>query len=219
MVRQADTSQKRRYAGSGTSRPLRPTVEYAGGVLVLPPPEDWANQFFDDCKDVSDEMMREIWARILAGEIAQPGRFSRRTLRVVRDIFPADAEAFQIAASYIWWGGDHHNLSHPTLIVPNVNDALVGFDSIQELDGCGLFKSEPVGYRASVTLAELPIRYFEERYTLKRADPATLPLGQVILTRAGQELVQAINGAANETARQAAIDYWAAQGWRIEPAA
>lgn len=64
--------------------------------------EDWVVQFFNYCQDVSNEEIQLIWARLLAGEVAQPGSYSPRTLHLVRLLRPSDAILFRRACSYIW---------------------------------------------------------------------------------------------------------------------
>ncbi len=46
--------------------------------------DDWLTRFWDDAGLVSDEMLQEIYARILASEAARPGSCSLRTLKVLR---------------------------------------------------------------------------------------------------------------------------------------
>lgn len=52
---------------------------------------DWFARFFDNVKDVSQEDMQKLWAKLLAGEVAQPGKFSLRTLDVLRNLSSAEA--------------------------------------------------------------------------------------------------------------------------------
>lgn len=59
------------------------------------PATDWMAQFFDHCKDVSDEDMRDLWSRLLAGELGSPGTFSLRTIDSVRLMSPDDARLFR----------------------------------------------------------------------------------------------------------------------------
>ena len=58
------------------------------------PDPDWTARFFDGVQDVSSEDMRKIWAKILSGEVEEPGRTSLRTLSILRDMSQRDAEAF-----------------------------------------------------------------------------------------------------------------------------
>ena len=44
---------------------------------------DFFYRFYDNAGKVSDEEMQELWAKILAGEINQPGEYSLKTLLVL----------------------------------------------------------------------------------------------------------------------------------------
>lgn len=57
----------------------------------------WYARFFDGVKDISDEDLQKFWGKLLAGEIARPGRFSLRTLDVLRNISIAEAHLFERA--------------------------------------------------------------------------------------------------------------------------
>lgn len=63
---------------------------------------DWAAIFFDACKDVGDVEMRNIWAKLLAGEVAKPGSYSPRTMNALRLLTPDEARAFNRLCSYAW---------------------------------------------------------------------------------------------------------------------
>ena len=40
---------------------------------------DWASRFFDYAKDCSDDKIKILWGKILAGETASPGTYNKRT--------------------------------------------------------------------------------------------------------------------------------------------
>ena len=67
-----------------------------------PPSADWINNFFDLCKDISDEDLQEIWARLLAGEVSNPGQYSVRTLQALKTIDSREAKLFTSYCSSIW---------------------------------------------------------------------------------------------------------------------
>ncbi|MRG98609.1 DUF2806 domain-containing protein [Polyangium spumosum] len=58
------------------------------------PDPDWAARFFDCAQDVSNEDMQKLWGKLLAGEIAQPGKYSLRTLDVLRNLTSTEAQLF-----------------------------------------------------------------------------------------------------------------------------
>jgi uncharacterized repeat protein (TIGR03899 family) len=55
---------------------------------------DWVSAFFEQCKDIGSEHMQKIWAKILAGEVARPGSFSKRTLSIVQAMTKEEAASF-----------------------------------------------------------------------------------------------------------------------------
>ncbi len=61
--------------------------------------DDWIESFRREAADRSQGEMRETFARILAGEIRQPGMFSIKTLRTVGALSQSTASLFRRAAS------------------------------------------------------------------------------------------------------------------------
>lgn len=55
---------------------------------------DWTTQFVNHAQDVSDEDMQVLWGRILAGEVADPGTYSKRTIGFLRTLEKWEAQAF-----------------------------------------------------------------------------------------------------------------------------
>ncbi len=90
------------------------------------PDPDWTARFFDNVQDISSEDMRKIWARILAGEVREPGRTSLRTLDVLRNMTSKDARTFERICDFVINGefifyyrnrsGGHQELSLGNLI-------------------------------------------------------------------------------------------------------
>ena len=59
------------------------------------PNHDWTARFFNDVQDVSSEDMQSLWAKILAGEIEQPGSTSIRTLGILKNLDQSTAHLFR----------------------------------------------------------------------------------------------------------------------------
>jgi hypothetical protein len=66
-----------------------------------PVDEDWVARFFEAAKDISSEQMQQIWARILAGEVKQPGSFSLRCIEAVRNTSRREAKMFEELSPYV----------------------------------------------------------------------------------------------------------------------
>ena len=60
---------------------------------------DWFQQFCDLIINISNVSMQQLWAKILAGEIASPGRFSLKTLHMLQRMSFKEAQALQCAAN------------------------------------------------------------------------------------------------------------------------
>lgn len=64
-----------------------------------PADPDWMASFFDHCKDVSNEELHGLWAKLLSQEVTTPGSCHPSTLACLRGMTAGDAERFAIVAS------------------------------------------------------------------------------------------------------------------------
>ncbi|HAW92805.1 MULTISPECIES: TIGR03899 family protein [unclassified Arsukibacterium] len=60
---------------------------------------DWFSQYCELVLNISNDNMQQLWAKILAGEIATPGRFSLKTLQILQQMSHKEAQSLQLAAS------------------------------------------------------------------------------------------------------------------------
>lgn len=56
--------------------------------------KDWSTRFFNIVQDVSDSDMKQLWAKVLAGEVKSPCSYSLRTLELLRNLSKQEAELF-----------------------------------------------------------------------------------------------------------------------------
>lgn len=63
--------------------------------------DDWLSTWNAYAGKVSNEELQRLWANILAGEVKQPGTFSRRTLEFLRTLAKRDAELISKLASFV----------------------------------------------------------------------------------------------------------------------
>lgn len=93
-------------------------VEAIDAMKTLPPPEgttagasahepearideDWMNQFTRYAEDASSEQLQQIWGRVLAGEVREPGSFSRHTLRFIAELDKETAENCELVSRHV----------------------------------------------------------------------------------------------------------------------
>ncbi len=70
---------------------------------------DWFQQFCELVLNISNRNMQQLWAKILAGEIAAPGKFSLKTLLTLRQMSYKEALALQHAANLSCRSRQEHN--------------------------------------------------------------------------------------------------------------
>lgn len=57
--------------------------------------DQWASRWIEGAQDVSDEELRILWAKLLAGEVKRPGAYSLRTVEYLRRISPGEAKRIE----------------------------------------------------------------------------------------------------------------------------
>lgn len=63
--------------------------------------DDWFNVFERYAEQASSERLQETWARVLAGEIRAPRKFSIKTLRFIAELDQATAQLFEKHLPYV----------------------------------------------------------------------------------------------------------------------
>jgi hypothetical protein len=164
-------------------------LEAANQLLNLPPPSnsggqaeddklrpDWLWRFSEYAEISSAEDLQAFWGRVLAGEVRNPGTFSKSTLRILSEIDKGTAEAFErLAARRL-----------PSGWIVNGHDRQFKIDSVTLLDA-GLTQA---GLGAGFNKGNDDKLYWHEGEWLLVAEADFIPpiLDATNLTRAGREL-------------------------------
>jgi hypothetical protein len=152
--------------------------------------DDWVANLFDKCRIVSDEEMRSLWAKVLAGEANSPGTFSKRTVNFLGSLDKTDAQLFTSLCGFGWFIGDVIPLIF-NVYQPIYNDQGINFGTLSHLDDIGFVSFEGL---TSFSRKGLPkvftILYYGVPLTIEFGEEArnTLEIGHVLLTRTGQQL-------------------------------
>lgn len=155
-----------------------------------PVDEDWLAYFFHLSQDVGNAVMQTLWARLLAGEISQPGTYSLRTLNAVRTLQQDDAHLFSRYCCYVWEMG---NGAKGVFTSAQVDRWLAGqgFASL-EIERLRQLQLVGSALRYSVVEVELTpsARYFGEQYRFTGSLISILSryISAVHLTDIGAEL-------------------------------
>ena len=195
---------------------------------ALPPPdqisaepvsEDWTSRFFEECQDISGEQMQQIWARLMAGQVARPGSFSPRTLSVVRDLTKYDANLFAKLCGCSWSFPGTTTGPVPVIIaieMPQIVEMNLSFGALTHLTSIGLIEFNNVsGYRLADALNEIDASYFGKVHHLKtEGADRRFDVGKAIFTVVGQELSRISAAIGNDAYRKATLEKWNEMGWK-----
>jgi hypothetical protein len=198
--------------------------EVPESVSEKPVDEDWLAQFFENCQDVSNEGMQTVWARLLAGEIAQPGTYSYRALSAVKMLRPDHAHLFTEFCTFLW---HHQNELVPILDRPALDLAekkgltftnLLLLRQLNLIDHGGIagFSLKPDN-RVGEAIFQISLNYYG-RWHVLRLPPhlKEFVIGQALLTDIGSELAPIAGASASEEYRRSMVDYWRSQNIEVE---
>jgi len=159
-----------------------------------PVDKDWISRFFDECKDVSNEDLQKVWARILAKEVASPGSCSRKTLSILKDLSAKDADLFNRICNLLWLTNDDIFIPYRDDLSFNVQfeKYRMDYDSLLYLNSLGLIHfnqdlAYELTYKNSISyFGNENICFFAPSNLLKK-------IFIFLLTNSGKELYFAIN--------------------------
>lgn len=150
---------------------------------------DWLNSFQGHAENASSEELRKTWARILAGEIVQPGSFGLATLRTISELSRDDALLFENILRF--------RLSEKAIVRPTEMEDQILLD-FHRLDELGLVQNTELGSailtkglllrpaRINSYYSDLGLRCFQ-----KSADQLkSIPI--IFLTRVGREIASIV---------------------------
>jgi len=153
---------------------------------------DWTVRFFAECQDVGNDQMQSVWARLLAGEVAHPGSFSQRTLSVVKNLRPKEAQHFNLL------------VKNSFIVQESAYCPFVGIGSRERAnfwDSCdmsltafyrlteaGLINYQPLGFALKGKVITLLTH--EKIYSVTAGEASEFNLGSVEFSAAGMELAR-----------------------------
>ena len=146
--------------------------------------DDWLNQFERYAEQASSDRMRDLWARVLAGEIRKPNSFSLVTLRFLSELDKDIAELFQNEAKYWLKGG--------FILMPRKDEMrdekLFGLTFLEEV---GLLQDVTLGIEQTWAPNDDGIVHRREgQYLLVIGTEKPIKLPLIRLTRVGREITR-----------------------------
>ena len=146
--------------------------------------ENWIMNYMDCCKNICDEELQVIWAKILAGEFEQPGRISLNTLDKMKMISKKDAELFMKISEFIMRTGNKYFILADKEILEKYD---IIFEDIIALDEIGLINQKVLSLDSLSESNELNAIYKDKYVFFKRKEGHThLPV--YVITSFGREV-------------------------------
>lgn len=149
---------------------------------------DWIVNFFNKCRNVSDEKMQEIWAKLLSQEAAEKGSFSKKTVNILHDMESSDAILFAKICDFTV-----HIQGLPNVIITGFqtklyNDSGINYNTISMLSHLGLVEHAGSGsFNAKIHDTAATLHVGKTMVPIEETI-RSIPLGVVEMTRAGYEL-------------------------------
>ena len=155
--------------------------------------DDWIANFFDKCRNISDEDMQKIWSRVLAGEANSPGKFSRKTINILNDLEKRYAMLFQELCGFSCVV--HKSSELVVFLNEDEGKAIyhgrgINLASLLDIESLGLVNQYPSNFLRTTLPQTFPISYFgrSAEVSLAESSGMKLKLGSVLLTTSGREL-------------------------------
>ena len=154
---------------------------------------DWHIRFFEECGTVSDENLRDLWAKLLANEVDTPGNCSFRTLNTLKNLTPREAFLFQRVCRGAL-------RIEESVAILKIGDCLekkgITYDDILKLDDCGLIRNDELVRQAPFKDGRCFTKVSNDKILLfktQNKDPkAVMRIPQYLFTSAGRELYSVI---------------------------
>jgi hypothetical protein len=166
--------------------------------------EDWVANFFEKCRNVSNDQMQSLWSRLLAGEANSPGAVSRHTINLIADLDSRDAQLFATLCRFAWKTTRDecrdplvYDATHPVYLSAGISQ-----ESLRHLETLGLVYFDGItGFVQRGVPSSFEMLYFGRSLQIQcnHGPVCELPCGMVMFSRAGRELfrvveVQAVPG-------------------------
>ena len=143
--------------------------------------EDWLNYFEQYAEKASSDRMRDLWARILAGEIRKPQSFSLITLRFLAELDQEIASLFQNVTE--------HRLQNGLILSPGSKqlrgELLLNLIFLEEV---GLLQNVSPALNQNMTPDNGVVFWREGDYLLRAGAKKNIKLNSIRITRVGREI-------------------------------
>lgn len=161
--------------------------------------QEWFERFMDSAGFVSDEQVQMMWGKILAKEFEMPGSTPLNMIRILTEITPKYAQAFQKICSMrrflvILDSTGKVLGTRDDIVVPyngngeKMREIGLSFDILNEIETLGLIKFDAIAGFVALNMPETGIFTYTNGITKEvlKHNGNEIPIGNVVLTDAGE---------------------------------
>ena len=181
------------------------------------PNDGWSDRYREGAKLHAEPDVREMWARILAGEVTKPGSFAFKTLSVLKDV---DTESAQKFASLLGFAVNKQGLPAANEFQQHYAPLGVTYLDLLRLAELGLIAFPAV---SAITETSPPLMLEGRGGYVFALHERQQPVNVHTLTRAGQELALVTDSKTTQAAVVALAEWLTPKcarlqvGFRIDP--
>lgn len=179
--------------------------------------DDWIVFFFDKVKNVTEDDMKEIWGRILAGEFNMPNSYSKQFLHTMSVMDSDLAERFQKIRSSCFYSDPRlylfmYRTNGNNIINTKKYEKLgIYISDLRELDGLGLIQYRFTDFH-TLAIDNKVFDYGKKRIRFE-TDQRSIALGNVALTSAGKQLCRIAPMRYDDDILDICLDAWTQLGY------
>jgi hypothetical protein len=150
-------------------------------VSDKPVDPDWFARWRVNAEEIQDDEMRRLWARILTGETAKPGRFSLHTLDFMRRLAKEDAALIEKVAPFVC---GREVIRHDLLASNGID-----LHALMELQDLGVMSGVEAQLAKTWTDSQIILRYWNKALLARSTEVKTLMLPIYGVTKVGGQVM------------------------------
>lgn len=182
-----------------------------------PVSDEWRQRFFKLAADVSQEGMRELWAKVLAGEVAKPQTFSVRTLDTLHKLTQAEAQAFKkfLSLCAMWPYAGAAKLTSKDDYGLSIHG--VNFTELMELKEAGLINPEQnvqMSWPEGTPFITVLFQGNKPLHLVRQSD-GQMRIQYLPLSQPGQELAKIVAATVRQEYLAALVVHWTGEGFTV----
>lgn len=179
--------------------------------------DDWISFFFDRVKNVTEDYMKEIWGKILAGEFNKPNTYTKQLLHTMSIMDSKIARRFQKIRSSCFYSFGHLYAFMYRTNGENIKNTKyyekmkIYIYDLRELDSLGLIQYRFTDFHTLVIKNKV-FDYGNKRIRFE-TEKRSIALGNVALTSVGKQLCRIVPMEYDDNILEICLDSWEKLGY------